>query len=329
MQSQAARGSMKSLHAITQSEIVTRYKYIYDEIWEDRNIVGSKQFCSKSLDRVIKKFESATSLHDDKLKDEVSLFSSEALDLISRQRDSMKLDVELPEHLSGLSQHAASLDKFQYNCIGVLGLYHQIVSTLDKSVDGIENIKISNLLPAVTDNIKAFAIEKFGAVPNITWASCSGDPNDHTVLGFRSHIQFVYTELLKNSIGGMLQRYGAIGVDDAPSISISVSSTPNFSMWSIADRGTGIVTEDPGVVQAPFRYFHSSSTERRSENESNYHYSREFGAPFSSLGIGLVRASIYAKYYGGNVQLFNQPGAGVVSLVTLSKNGERTKDFLL
>jgi signal transduction histidine kinase len=74
-----------------------------------------------------------------------------------------------------------------------------------------------------------------------------------------------------------------------------------------------------------FSFF--NTTAHVGAGEPTYQYSRDFGVPFAGKGLGLVRTRLYARYHGGSLALFSQPGYGTTALLALEKSGAVSSDF--
>ncbi len=71
-------------------------------------------------------------------------------------------------------------------------------------------------------NVRMLAVEKFGVCPEIVISGKMG-----RVPGIPSVLEYCLVELLKNSVRGMLDRYGALNVEEAEPIAITFSSPEN------------------------------------------------------------------------------------------------------
>ena len=59
-----------------------------------------------------------------------------------------------------------------------------------------------------------------------------------------------------------------------------------------------------------------------SAEDAGWTYSREHGAPFTGLGLGLPRARVYARFMGGGTAVISQPGGGCDALAWWDAAGE-------
>jgi hypothetical protein len=237
-----------------------------------------------------------------------------------------------------LLQGEQLLDRIQYNLSSLqplLSRLHGVNSASDPdtlqtstSEDSqyqrgltVTALHMDTLLQKVVEELRPFAVEKFGVAPPMEQHYAVRSSHKCTVLGLPSFATFVLTELCKNSMAAMINKYTALGVDDAPAIQIVLASTPSHVSIRFSDTAGGI--RDAVGCKSKYNYFESTAVHRE---EMNYQYSREFGAPFSGWGIGLARSSLYARYFDGNVSLLSTPGYGTIAQATFERTGSTGSD---
>ena len=91
----------------------------------------------------------------------------------------------------------------------------------------------------IVEDVSSFSKEKFGVCPEI---SISGDLELLIVPPF---VEFVTVEVLKNAIKAVIDRYGALDIDDAPPIEIHLTQGEN-SCNAVSGKNC-IVFRDHGV----------------------------------------------------------------------------------
>jgi hypothetical protein len=174
---------------------------------------------------------------------------------------------------------------------------------------------VVELLNNTVEDCRAFCIEKNSTSPDVV---VEGDSSIKACL-FETHFQFVITEILKNAMQPLLDKYGSWDVDEAPSIRVSVSRNADnggFFDVAISDQGGGIPDETRGRL---FRWF--STTAKQSAGEG-YGYSRNHGAQFQGIGVGVNVTSVYCSAMGGSVR-WDCDGNGTTATVTLPMRGLR------
>ena len=121
-------------------------------------------------------------------------------------------------------------------------------------------------------------------------------------------------ELLKNSFRAMIDRHGAMDVDLAPPVSITVASDGKEVGISIMDVGGGMSSR---TLQRGDQFFGSSAPPM----QMDYTYSRNFGAQFDGLGFGVPMVRLHAQLMGGGLAVGSVPGHGTHTFVTLQCDG--------
>jgi signal transduction histidine kinase len=230
---------------------------------------------------------------------------------------------------SSLASLSATLDALQYDAIGCRTLVANIQSLtagrgpVVKLTDALETARDT------ADAIRAFAVEKFGAAPEIHVTRAEGwrtsfrgrpVPPPATFHGVPEYYRFVLVELIKNAIAAMVHTFGALRLDDVPAIRVSISADESRLGVCVSDDAGGLPSSAGAVLSFP--YFASTSV----VVQDSYHYSRTHGAPFSGLGLGLVRARLYARHLGGDLCLVSQPGRGVDAHFFIDRSGKNSAD---
>lgn len=178
----------------------------------------------------------------------------------------------------------------------------------------------------VLEDVRAFAVEKFGVAPPVEvvvgdGGATGGGGGLLPPLVAPPLVAYAVAELAKNAFAAHVGRYGATGVDDAPPVRVRLGGDREWASVQVSDAGGGLRgVPPPCVLTPPFPYF--ASTAAAPAGEPNYTYSREFGARFSGLGLGLARAALHARLHGGGLALLSQAGAGTDALLTLRRHGD-------
>jgi hypothetical protein len=100
----------------------------------------------------------------------------------------------------------------------------------DSSEKGLlaSNVNVGHFMERVAEDVSSFSKEKFGVCPEIT---IKGNLN---ILMIPPFIEFVTVEILKNAIKAVIDRYGALDIDDAPPIEICLKE-------KVGENGAGCV----------------------------------------------------------------------------------------
>lgn len=286
---------------------------------------------------------------------------SNALELVDAHREEVvslqrtagsTIDTHQTSHArSELDTLQDTFDSVLWTASSVDTIVRHVVSTLspDTCSAPVQALDIVHEVQRETANIQAFCVEKFGVAPPVELSAVQR--NGHSVplsrlpagwhvelkAAIPEQVRYMYSELLKNGLRAHIDRYGAAGVDDAPPISVELSSCPvaGTVCVSVRDRGKGLPrlaaplqTSQTATLAMPgahtvFPYFASDAAKRA---EPNYQYSREFGVPFSGHGTGLCRSRLYALRHGGGLTILHTPGTGVTAQLWIDATGWRASD---
>ncbi|KAJ1948867.1 [Pyruvate dehydrogenase (acetyl-transferring)] kinase 2, mitochondrial, partial [Linderina macrospora] len=147
------------------------------------------------------------------------------------------------------------------------------------------------------------------------------------------HFSYIMHELLKNSMTHVIRRF-ATRLDDKPSaeqagapafppIRVTICASHADIMVRVSDQSGGI---DPEVLPCIWSFTQPAKARRL----HNFHAIQRMEAkpaeattmsPLVSFGFGLPMSRVYAKYWGGNVNVHSLPGYGVDAYVQLPRLG--------
>ncbi|KAH8927356.1 ATPase domain of HSP90 chaperone/DNA topoisomerase II/histidine kinase [Atractiella rhizophila] len=149
-------------------------------------------------------------------------------------------------------------------------------------------------------------------------------------------MEYILTELLKNSFRATTETHRVLGSfsSDLPPILITLSRSPSLLSIRIRDRGGGI---NPKNLKDVFDYAFTTVRHGPDEPEESDIYAAVsmpgggadmFGGLTSSglktglgtiagLGYGLPLARLYARYFGGSLDIASVWGLGTDVFVTL------------
>lgn len=169
------------------------------------------------------------------------------------------------------------------------------------------------------DAVRPLVSEKFGAgaCPDVI---VERGPGHHTAELPPALVSYVAVELLKNACEAMVQRHGALDMEDAEPIHVLVSSNKTNLGVRIVDTGGGLP-----IAPDEARKWLSSSTnpdDGARNGGGGYGYSRSHGAVFSGMGVGVARSNALATLLGGHLTLGSLPGVGTSAFFTVSRTGD-------
>ena len=251
-----------------------------------------------------------------------STVSQETLSIASSQEGNASFNSKCSRALS-VAVHTSSILQLLANAS--MGSGSAVVSSIDL------NALIFNAISDTKANIRS----KIGACPNFSFtgtATATTPSSSLICCCVPSWWSFSLIEILKNAAISHLQKYGgAAGVEDGPSINIHVHVDESFVNISIIDYGIGLEVQKkdiPVCDKGEGWSWGDSRHIRRSQGEAdepNYGYSRDFGPPVSSHGIGLARISVCINsLHGGHFSLKNNTTdfkSGVQATITIPRNG--------
>ncbi|MCC5878086.1 MAG: pyruvate dehydrogenase kinase [Candidatus Sumerlaeia bacterium] len=151
-----------------------------------------------------------------------------------------------------------------------------------------------------------------------------GDPPEvrfHGKLNLRlkyipSHLHHIFFELFKNSFRATIEHNRGKG-DKLPSVHVIIAGGQEDVSMKITDRGGGIPRS---AMDRVWTYAYSTVP-----TEVSMLYSED--AVMAGLGYGLPLSRLYARYFGGDLQLISLEGFGTDAYVHLSRLG--THDELI
>lgn len=138
-----------------------------------------------------------------------------------------------------------------------------------------------------------------------------------------SHLHHIVFELLKNSIRAVVEYRGARAVANYPIHCVLSTSADNREFClKISDCGGGIPRKDlPRIWSYLYTTTPDHPTEEMIEQLRN---SADFAptAPMSGFGFGLPLSRLYARFFGGDLQLMTMPGHGTDVYLYLNRIGD-------
>lgn len=174
-------------------------------------------------------------------------------------------------------------------------------------------VNVSQLARSAAESARAAAIEKFGDCVELQVNHISDNEtpiDDVMMIACASHLHFMLLEVIKNAIKSTIDHYGVLNLYDAQPVKITISGESGHRSKVIGvivqDSGIGLGNLSAEFNQTPspatcFDYF--TSTTSSADDTNNWKYSREFGNPFSGLGVGLNMTRLYSEAYGGSANL--------------------------
>lgn len=207
------------------------------------------------------------------------------------------------------------LDRFYMSRIGIRMLIGQHVALHDPNPQpdriGYIHTKMSPVEVArnASEDARAICMRHYGSAPEI---DIYGDPN-FTFPYVPSHLHLMVFELVKNSLRAVQERF--MDSDSVPPIRIIVADGIEDVTIKVSDEGGGIPRSGLPKI---FTYLYSTA-----ENPLDEHTDLGTGdnVTMAGYGYGLPISRLYARYFGGDLQIISMEGYGTDAYLHLSRLG--------
>lgn len=208
------------------------------------------------------------------------------------------------------------LDRFYMSRIGIRMLIGQHVAVHDPNPNpnciGIIHAKMSPTQVAkdASEDARSVCLREYGSAPDI---NIYGDPS-FTFPYVPTHLHLMVFELVKNSLRAVQERY--MDSDKiAPPIRIVVADGEEDVTIKVSDEGGGIARSG---LPSIFTYLYSTA------NNPLYEKSDIGGdmLTMAGYGYGLPISRLYARYFGGDLQIISMEGYGTDAYLHLSRLGD-------
>ncbi|ONK63079.1 uncharacterized protein A4U43_C07F11190 [Asparagus officinalis] len=207
------------------------------------------------------------------------------------------------------------LDRFYMSRIGIRMLIGQHVTLHDPdpehSLIGQINTKMSPMHVAriASEDARNICLREYGNAPEV---NIYGDLN-FTFAYVPSHLHLMVFELVKNSLRAVQERY--MNPDkDAPPVRIIVADGIEDVTIKISDEGGGIARSGLPKI---FTYLYSTA-----KNPLDVDLGVDDGVTMAGYGYGLPISRLYARYFGGDLQIISMEGYGTDAYLHLSRLGD-------
>ena len=229
------------------------------------------------------------------------------------------------------------LDAFFSARIGIRTLIEQHVALHEeqKGYVGIINTGLSpvKVCRMAAEDASYMAEREFGEVPEVQIIG-----NDEFKFSYiSSHLRLIVFELVKNSLRAVCERHGD-DITGMPPVRIIVSASPENDdiVIKVADEGGGIPRRG---VSRMFSYFYTTWSQGRGGEKGErggptvLDEVMEGGGDFSTstpmagLGYGLPLSRLYARYFGGDLNIVSMEGYGTDAFIHLPRVGDEDESL--
>jgi len=218
------------------------------------------------------------------------------------------------------------LDDFYLSRIGIrmlaghhLALYDQLSKPVKTFVGLIctETSPLSIIQDAMRD-AKYMCVRTHGAAPEVVLRGAT----DLTFPSVPSHLYYILFELMKNSMRAVTELHHEKLGHSMPPLNITIAHAEDNEdvAIKISDEGGGIKRSHYPKI---FSYLYTTSKTdftALGEDEPD-----DFGiqAPLAGMGCGLPLSRLYARYFGGELQLMSMEGFGTDAYLHLPRLGDK------
>ncbi|KAI3459162.1 hypothetical protein Pfo_015825 [Paulownia fortunei] len=209
------------------------------------------------------------------------------------------------------------LDRFYMSRIGIRMLIGQHVALHDPNPPpdcvGYIHTKMSpvEVARSASEDARSICLGEYGSSPDI---NIYGDPK-FTFPYVPTHLHLMVFELVKNSLRAVQERF--MDMDKvAPPIRIIVADGLEDVTIKVSDEGGGIPRS--GLPRI-FTYLYSTAKNPLDEQPE---IDLETATTMAGYGYGLPISRLYARYFGGDLQIISMEGYGTDAYLHLSRLGD-------
>ncbi|XP_047317298.1 pyruvate dehydrogenase (acetyl-transferring) kinase, mitochondrial-like [Impatiens glandulifera] len=210
------------------------------------------------------------------------------------------------------------LDRFYMSRIGIRMLIGQHVALHDPNPApncvGYIHTKMSPLqvAKAAGEDARAICLREYGSAPEV---DIYGDPN-FTFPYVPTHLELMVFELVKNSLRAVQEKF--MDSDKlTPPVKIIVADGIEDVTIKVSDEGGGISRSGLSKI---FTYLYS--TARNPLDEESDLGTADLTTTMAGYGYGLPISRLYARYFGGDLQVISMEGYGTDAYLHLSRLGD-------
>jgi pyruvate dehydrogenase kinase 2/3/4 len=214
------------------------------------------------------------------------------------------------------SEISEFLDRFYMSRIGIRMLIGQHIAVHNGSSVGYAGLICEKCCPSevardATVNAQNLCHLHYTAAPEV-------EVRGNTDLSFTyisSHLHHMLFELLKNSMRAIVERFGP---DSSiwPVIRIVIAEGNEDVTIKVSDEGGGIPRSG---ISRIWTYLYTTAAAPVLDPGSPYY--NDFQAPLAGLGYGLPISRLYARYFGGDLQVISMEGYGTDAYLHLKRLG--------
>ncbi|GLD93899.1 hypothetical protein PINS_up002504 [Pythium insidiosum] len=213
------------------------------------------------------------------------------------------------------------LDAFYMSRIGIRMLMSQHIA-LHEQEDGwvgciCETTSPAEIAMAAIDTARHMCIRQYGDAPEVELHGHT----DFTMPYVPSHLHHMLFEVIKNSMRAVVEFHGVD--NEMPPIKIIIADGEDNEDVSIkiSDEGGGIPRSS---IPRIWSYLYTTADSDAFERLEAPH---DFGgdSPLAGLGYGLPISRLFARYFGGDLQVISMEGYGTDAYLHLKRVGDASE----
>ncbi|XP_058083521.1 pyruvate dehydrogenase (acetyl-transferring) kinase, mitochondrial-like isoform X3 [Magnolia sinica] len=210
------------------------------------------------------------------------------------------------------------LDRFYMSRIGIRMLIGQHVALHDPHPQpgcvGQIHCQMSPMQVALnaSEDARTICMREYGSAPDV---KIFGDPN-FSFPYVPSHLHLMVFELVKNSLRAVQERF-MDSDKHVPDVRIIVADGIEDVTIKISDEGGGIARSG---LRKIFTYLYS--TAKNPLDEQSYPGGETDLVTMAGFGYGIPISRLYARYFGGDLQIISMEGYGTDAYLHLSRLGD-------
>ncbi|GFR50960.1 hypothetical protein Agub_g13280 [Astrephomene gubernaculifera] len=207
------------------------------------------------------------------------------------------------------------LDTFFLSRIAIRFLAGQHISMFEPPRPehiGLVHTKCNPFLVAseAVSEARSICFREYGGAPNVTVLGNS----DLTMAYVPSHLHHMVFELVKNSLRAVQERFGDSD-DEPPPIVVVVAEGLEDVTIKVSDQGGGIPRSG---LQRIWTYLYTTARSPLPEVDID---TSNMPAVLAGYGCGLPLSRLYARYFGGDLQIISMEGYGTDAYLHLARLG--------
>ncbi|CAG8701326.1 8597_t:CDS:2 [Acaulospora morrowiae] len=198
----------------------------------------------------------------------------------------------------------------------------------DPNYIGIINTRLNpaKLINSCANIVRELCDAHYGSSPEVI----INGQTETTCTYVSVHIEYIITEVLKNSYRATVEHSSKIKRENHPPIEVTISRGVNNIGIRVRDQGGGVAPKDlPSIFDYSFTTVpqDDSDTDNILSDVSRMAMQTGIGGPIAGLGYGLPLARIYAQYFGGSLNIMSLYSHGCDLFLRLKDIDESLGDW--